>query len=136
MRPEEIKLVRATFAQLEPRRAQVAETFYHRLFEIAPDLKRLFETDMTDQGAKVMGAIGVAVAGLDCLDEILPQVQAMGRRHRDYGVEPAHYGVVGDAFLWTLDQALGGAFTPAVRDAWITAYGALTGVMIGAAEAA
>lgn len=136
MTPEEIKLVRATFAQLEPRRMEVAAMFYRRLFEIAPHLERLFTGDMTDQGAKVMGAIGVAVAGLDRLDEILPQVQDLGRRHAGYGVEPGYYGVVGEALLWTLDEALGEAFTPTVRDAWIAAYVALSGAMIGAAAEA
>ena len=135
MSPEEIKLVRVTFARLEPRRGQVAEMFYRRLFEVAPQLKRLFSGDMRDQGAKVMGAIAVAVAGLDRLEEILPQVEEMGRRHRGYGVDPAHYAVVGEAFLWTLGQTLGAAFTPAVMTAWVCAYEALTQAMIGAAEA-
>jgi nitric oxide dioxygenase len=135
MTPEEIKLVRATFARLEPHRGQVAEMFYRRLFEIAPHLKPLFKTDMTDQGAKVMGAIAVAVAGLHRLDEILPQVEDMGRRHRGYGVEPGHYNLVGDAFLWTLDQGLGEAFTPEVRAAWIGAYRTLAGAMIAAGTA-
>ena len=134
MTPDEIELVRATFAQLAPTRAQVADMFYRRLFETAPDVKPLFKADMADQGAKVMGAIGMAVAGLDRLDEILPQVEELARRHVGYGVEPRHYDVVGEAFLWTLDQGLGEAFTPEVKAAWISAYGLLSGAMITAAE--
>jgi nitric oxide dioxygenase len=50
-------------------------------------------------------------------------------------VEPGHYNLVGDAFLWTLDQGLGEAFTPEVRAAWIGAYRTLAGAMIAAATA-
>ena len=95
MTPEAIGRVQATFAQLAPRRAQVAEMFYRRLFEIAPHLKPMFRADMTEQGAKVMGAIGMAVAGLGRPDEILPHVEALGRRHGGYGVEPCHYDLAG-----------------------------------------
>jgi hemoglobin-like flavoprotein len=36
--------------------------------------------------------------------------------------------------LWTLEQGLGEAFTPAVREAWVAAYGVLANTMRDAAE--
>ena len=33
-------------------------------------------------------------------------------------VEATHYGTVGEALLWTLEQGLGLAFTEETRDAW------------------
>jgi nitric oxide dioxygenase len=37
--------------------------------------------------------------------------------------------------LWTLEQGLGDAFTPAVRDAWVSVYGVLAHAMqTGAAQ--
>ena len=53
-----------------------------------------------------------------------------------YGAEPAHYPVVGAALLDTLAQGLGEDFTPEVREAWTTAYGTLSGVMIEAQKSA
>jgi hemoglobin-like flavoprotein len=41
--------------------------------------------------------------------------------------------LVGATLLWTLEQGLGGDFTPAVRAAWAEAYGALSDMMIAAA---
>jgi nitric oxide dioxygenase len=32
--------------------------------------------------------------------------------------------------LWTLEQGLGPAFTPEVKDAWATVYGVLSGTMV------
>ena len=77
--------------------------------------------------------IGVAVASLDRIDEIVPVVRMLGRRHVGYGVEPRHYDTVGAALLWTLKHGLGTAFTPEVREAWTAAYGTLASTMKAAA---
>ena len=45
-----------------------------------------------------------------------------------------HYTPVGAALLWTLQQGLGEAFTPEVKDAWATAYIILSTTMIDAAN--
>jgi hemoglobin-like flavoprotein len=62
-------------------------------------------------------------------------VEALGRRRVGYGVRDEHYTTVGLALLWTLEQGLGDAFTPEVRDAWSTAYGWLAFTMQRAAAA-
>ena len=55
-------------------------------------------------------------------------------RDAGYGVKPRHYAPVGSALLWTLEQGLGTAFTPEVKDAWATAYIVLSTTMIDAAN--
>ena len=77
--------------------------------------------------------ITVAVNGLDNLDEIVPAVQVLGIRHAGYGVVDVHYETVGAALLWTLEQGLGEAFTPEVKEAWTTIYSILATTMKGAA---
>ncbi|CAN5766391.1 hypothetical protein BH11GEM2_BH11GEM2_10810 [soil metagenome] len=113
---------------------QAATLFYGRLFELDPSLRSLFtSTDMAEQRKKLMQMITVAVRGLDHLDQIVPAVQALGRRHGGYGVTDSHYDTVGAALLWTLEQGLGDAYTPAVHEAWATTYGTLASVMKSAA---
>jgi hemoglobin-like flavoprotein len=75
-----------------------------------------------------------AVKGLDRLDQLVPVVQDLGRRHAHYGVADAHYDTVGAALLWTLEKGLGKAFTEETRDAWATVYGLLASVMKEAAR--
>ena len=65
---------------------------------------------------------------------MLPAVRMLGRRHARYGVVPEHYATVGSALIWTLEHALGADLTPAVRHAWIAAYGLLAQTMLAAAE--
>lgn len=135
MTPEQITLVRSSFARVLPIKETAADLFYTRLFELDPSLKPLFKGDMKEQGLKLMAMIGTAVAGLDRLDSIVPAVQAMGRRHSGYGVQDQHYETVASALLWTLEQGLGAAFTPDVKSAWTSAYGVLAGTMKEAAAA-
>ncbi len=133
--PDHKSLVQETFALVEPIADKAAELFYGRLFEIAPHVRPLFKGDMAEQQRKLMAVLKVAVAGLDNPDRLIPTVQALGRRHAEYGVAEADYDSVAAALLWTLGQGLGEAFTPEVEAAWTAIYGLLAGVMIEAANA-
>jgi hemoglobin-like flavoprotein len=132
--PHQIDLVQASWKQVLPVAETAAQMFYGRLFFLDPSLRALFRGDMREQGQKVMAMLSFAVNGLARLDELVPTVKALGRRHAAYGVRPEHYYTVGAALLWTLEQALGDAFTPAVREAWVAAYGVLANTMRDAAE--
>jgi hemoglobin-like flavoprotein len=133
MSPRQIALVRASWQRVLPIREQVARLFYRRLFELDADLERLFRGDMSDQGRKLMATIGLVVSSLDRLDEIVPAVQALGRRHTGYGVEHEHYDTVGAALLSTLRAGLGDVLSREAEDAWAMAYAMLAGVMRDAA---
>jgi hemoglobin-like flavoprotein len=134
MTPREKSVVQETFAQVAPSADTAAALFYGRLFELDPTLKELFKVDMREQGKKLMQMIGLAVSKLDALDELVPAVQALGRRHAGYGVKDVDYDTVGAALLWTLQQGLGPAFTPEVKSAWTTVYGLLASTMKAAAH--
>ena len=135
MTPEQVDLVRISFAKVASAGADPATLFYQRLFQIDPPLRHLFPSDLTAQRAKLMAALRNVVGALDRLDQILPAVRELGRRHACHGVETEHYATVGSALIWTLEQGLGADFTPATRRAWVDAYGWLAWTMIGAAEA-
>jgi hemoglobin-like flavoprotein len=133
--PTEKQLIRSTWAAVEPIQDVASDLFYARLFELDPKLAALFaETDMRRQGRMLMQTLAIVVKSLDDLSIVVPAVEALGRRHVGYGVQPEDYGTVGAAFLWTLEQGLGEAFTPEARAAWAGAYGIVSSVMIAAAE--
>ncbi|MEY8881347.1 globin family protein [Donghicola sp. XS_ASV15] len=132
MTPEKITLVQDSFKKVAPIAGPAADIFYDKLFELAPQVRPLFPEDMTEQKKKLMQMLAIAVNGLTKLDEILPAVQDLGRRHNGYEVTPEHYGYVGEALLFTLGKGLGDDFTPEVKEAWAETYGVLAGVMIEA----
>ena len=133
MTPAQKALVQQSFARVAPISEQAAAMFYGRLFELDPQLRPLFRGDMKEQGRKLMQMLAVAVNGLDRLEEIVPAVQALGRRHVGYGVQDSHYDTVGEALLWTLRQGLGEDFTADTRQAWAEVYGLLAATMRSAA---
>jgi hemoglobin-like flavoprotein len=136
MTPNQIELVQRSWSQVQPIAETAAQMFYERLFTLDPSLRFLFRGDMKEQGQKLMAMIGFAVKGLTRLEQLVPGVQALGRRHAGYGVRDEHYATVAAALLWTLEQGLGQAFTVEVRDAWTAAYGVLANTMKDAARLA
>jgi hemoglobin-like flavoprotein len=134
---EDVMLVRTSFARVAPIKDVAADLFYERLFEVAPQVRSLFPDDLAEQKRKLMAMLAMAVGALGDLDALVPQVKALGARHVAYGAELAHYNVVGQVLLWTLEKGLGDVFTPEVRTAWFKVYSLLaTTMQVGAAEAA
>lgn len=124
MTPRQIALVRQSWTQLQPMADEAARMFYEHLFAAEPGLRALFRGDMAEQGRKLMAMLAVAIHALERIDS-LAGLQDLGVRHARYGVRAEHYPRVGDALLWTLEKALGAAFTLEVRAAWSAAYARL-----------
>ena len=132
MNAKQAELIRHSLILVHPIADQIAESFYARLFEIKPDLKKLFPGDMNRQGAMLMTSLELAVSSLDDPERILPSIQALGERHASYGVKTDYYPLAKQAYLWALEKHLGEEFNPALREAWDTAFEALVQAMIRA----
>jgi nitric oxide dioxygenase len=130
---EEIDLVRGSFWHVSRTGQEMAALFYDRLFEIAPEARALFPTDLTEQNTKLMSMLGSIVARLHDYDALFPLVADLGRRHVTYGAQPDHYAAVGSALFDALERTLGERFTPEVEAAWRQAFDALARTMIDAA---
>jgi len=131
--PREKRLVQGSWDAVVPIAETAASIFYAKLFELDPALRPMFTTDITEQGKKLMQMLMVAVKGLDRLEEIVPTLVQLGARHAGYGVKDKDYDTVAEAFLFTLGQGLGAAFTDEVKGAWVTVYTLLAGTMKSAA---
>lgn len=136
MNDNQISLVKESWAKVAPIAPTAATLFYDRLFSVAPAVRPLFADDMTEQKRKLIEMLTLVVDGLDNIDAVVPEIEALGRRHRGYGTKPEHYDVVGECLLWTLSQGLGEDFTPEVKTAWTSAYGVLAATMIKAQTSA
>ncbi|TNF36754.1 MAG: hemin receptor [Gammaproteobacteria bacterium] len=133
MTPADIKLVKDSWAMVVPISETAAELFYDKLFELDPSVKAMFKGDMKEQGRKLMAILNTAVTSLDKLDTIVPAIQAMGKRHVDYGVKDEHYDTVGEALIWTLGAGLKDAFTEETKAAWVGIYTLVADTMKAAA---
>lgn len=115
----------STYQQLEPKISEVAQLFYQRLFEVAPHTQPLFaHVDMKEQGKKLFRTIAVLVHHSGHLEQIVPELQFLGKRHAKYGVDVADYYVVLDVLMWTIETVLGDSFMNEDRAAWEKLYSA------------
>ncbi|MGB0936013.1 MAG: methyl-accepting chemotaxis protein [Colwellia sp.] len=133
MTPKQISLVQQSWEKVLPIAPQAAEIFYDTLFQMDPSLKKLFPSELTEQGKKLMTMIDAAVKLLDSPDKLIPVVQKLGAKHVHYGVQTEHYDTVGAALLKTLEAGLGKGFTAPVKKAWTAVYTILSTTMIEAA---
>ena len=130
MSPETKDLLKTTWAMIAPTSDIAAGVFYERLFTLDPSLRPMFVgTDMKEQRRKLMQAIATVINGVDSLESLLPTLEQLGRNHAQYGVIDRHYDTVAAALLWTLEQGLKEAWTPAAKFAWTEAYTTIASVM-------
>ncbi|MCB1217278.1 hemin receptor [bacterium] len=136
MNAEQIAMVQDSWAKVTPMGTKATELFYSRLFEQYPEVRELFPDEMENQHKLLFNMINMAVIGLKRLDDIVPGVQKLGKRHVQYGVRDEDYGKVGAALLWTLEQGLGEDWSPELAAAWAECYGLLAATMTAAASEA
>jgi nitric oxide dioxygenase len=132
--PDQVQLVKSTFAEVIKIKDKAGRLFYERLFTIAPETKPLFKGDIAEQSRKLMDTLALAIGMLRDMPKFVDTLQALALRHVKYGVKNDHYAKVGAALLWTLEQGLGSAFTPKAREAWTALYGAVAKIMMDAAQ--
>lgn len=134
MDPQTIFHVQTTWQAVAPIAPKAAELFYANLFAANPSLRNLFKGDMTKQGEMLMTMINTAVNSLDKPNVLIPVLQSLGKRHKNYSVQDEDYATVGGALLKTLEQGLGDAFTQEVKQAWTEVYQTMAKVMLDAAK--
>jgi hemoglobin-like flavoprotein len=134
--PTQVKLVQSSFEHVLPIADVAGMLFYERIFTLAPEARALFGDDIALQASRTMAAVKTAVDGLDDIEQVAPFLVRLGARHVRYGVVPEHFDLVGEAFLWTLEQGLGDAFTPEVHEAWVAAFGVIARAMLVGMEQA
>ena len=88
MTPEQIDLVRRSFDAIWPVRRKLADVFYSKFFELAPDARRLFSDDMERQQLKLMDMIAAIVGALDQRELFQSLITHTGRQHAQFGVRP------------------------------------------------
>jgi hemoglobin-like flavoprotein len=133
MDAQQIALVQQSFEKVAGLGAQVADIFYKELFEIDPSLRSMFKGNMHEQKKKLLTTLAFVVRSLHTPAKILGPAQNLAVKHLDYGVQPEHYTLVGNALLRTLKKGLGAEYTPEVRDAWVETFRTLARIMKDAA---
>lgn len=127
---EQAALIRKSFVRVLARREEFSYALYDRLFSVVPEARSLFSSDMVAQREKLVATLAFVVNGASNLGELTNEVRELGRRHRAYGVEMAHYGILRGVLVDTLAEIVGNEFTPDVAAAWAALYDELAEAMM------
>ncbi|HEX4446419.1 MAG TPA: globin domain-containing protein [Polyangiaceae bacterium] len=127
----DVELLRSTFVLVVERNPNLTARFYDVLFEKYPQAKPLFNpANRKRQEQMLAGALSAVLDHLEDAPWLQTTLQALGAKHKDYGVTPEMYGWVGDSLLITLAETAGPDWTPTAKDAWAAAYGAIASMML------
>lgn len=130
-----VRMIRESFAVVEPRAEEVAKFFYGMLFSLSPATREMFPANMEVQRSRLLRALVHTVQMVDRPDDLIPFLRQLGRDHRKFGVVTVHYEAVGTALLAAVKKYAGTAWTPAVELAWAEAYTIMARSMQEAAAA-
>jgi hemoglobin-like flavoprotein len=136
MTPEQLALVRSSYAVLGADAPAMAEDFYRRLFTAEPSTRALFTDGPDIMSVKFAAELDAIVQAIASFDDFRPRVGALGARHAAYGVRTEHYRAVGDALVGALAAHLAEIWDPALEAAWRRAYNLVAEMMMDAQQAA
>jgi nitric oxide dioxygenase len=113
---------------------EICRKILQRFFETTPDARRLFPDDMERLHLKLMDTMAAIVGALNNDTLCRSIISHTARQHRRIGVTSLQLAAFRDALIWTLQQQIGKAFTPALKEAWIALYKEVQTEMINTAN--
>ncbi|MFE7775588.1 globin domain-containing protein [Streptomyces sp. NPDC057445] len=126
-------LVRRTMAEIGPVADKVTSYFYALLFVRHPDLRAMFPAAMDTQRDRLLKALLTAAEHMDNTAVLVDYLRHLGRGHRKYGTQPAHYPAVGEALIGALSRYATTTWNHETEAAWVRTYTTISQVMIDAA---
>jgi len=126
----QIDLIRDSFHRLQSEAETSSELFYQHLFEIAPEIRPMFRSDMTGQGMRFMSTLALIVQNLDDPQALRPYLEKLAQGHAAYGVKHEHFRPMGQALVQTMREIVGENFPEGAGAAWEAAYDVLADEMV------
>ncbi|GAA4858450.1 globin domain-containing protein [Kitasatospora terrestris] len=133
---EDIELIRATLAVVEPVADRATAHFYALIFVNHPEVRALFPAAMDVQRDRLFHALLMAAASADDPAGLTAYLTRLGSGHRKYGTLSGHYAPVGECLIAALARYCGSRWDTRTELAWRRVYGLVSSIMIGAAEQA
>jgi len=134
--PDQVELVRSSYASLGPGATDMAREFYRRLFALDPTVQDLFTYGPEIMADKFSAELAAIVEAIVSFDAFSARLRELATRHVGYGVQVRHYRLVGEALVGALAHSLGPEWTDAHETAWRHAYNLVAEVMMAAAAEA
>lgn len=138
---QDAKRVRMSLVSMLPVMDGFSLALYNRLFDVAPGVRQMFSTNMDIQREKLVATLTWVASNAPKLAsdssepeesvlDIKRRIRDLGRRHRELGVEPAHYDVLKVVMMDVLRNLLGEKLDEPTEAAWDRFYDIIAAEMI------
>lgn len=120
MTPSQAVLVQDCWRRAEPVAETIARLFYRRLFQLAPELRDRFRSSLCEHCDHL----------IDAAEQLVCRIGADAPASHDdtpSGLDP-HQATLIDAWLWAIENQVGGSDTHRVGRAWRDAIASEAGV--------
>ncbi|WP_164852401.1 globin domain-containing protein [Rheinheimera riviphila] len=114
--------ITSTFLLLDQAEKSFAKLFYDCLFELAPMIKPMFKSDRQLIEQHFFIIFSTAVGNVTHPESLRTTLLNLGERHRAYGVESCHFGIVKSALLLAIQHELKGQCNANIENAWSKYY--------------
>jgi NAD(P)H-flavin reductase/hemoglobin-like flavoprotein len=130
------KLLQESFALIDGNIDKVTSHFYALLFLEDPALRDLFPPMMDSQRDRLLTALVRVVHQSDDPRALAEYLEQLGRDHRKFGVQAAHYQTVWRCLLTALKRFARPGWSAEMDTAWSAAFQFVAGIMTTAAHEA
>ncbi len=134
--PAELALIESADEVVRADPDAFAHVFYATLFEVAPEVRELFDDDLTAQRGKLVDEVAFFIGAAADLDRFVERAHDLGSRHVGYGVQRDHYDAVGVALVAAVRERTGDDWTSEHHRAWTKLYRLISDVMLDGARSA
>jgi NAD(P)H-flavin reductase/hemoglobin-like flavoprotein len=131
-----VRLVKKSFAALEPVSADLMQYFYGWLFVQRPELRAMFPLAMTTHRQRVFDALARVVWSTGSPAEFADQISHLARDHRKFGVRASHFTPFFAALLAAIREFSADTWSSATQQAWEEALDCISAGLQKAAAAA
>jgi hemoglobin-like flavoprotein len=128
---EEILLIQNSYYKINKNSDELGNYFYDKFFKENPDVVLLFKGNMQEQARTLMKMIKTVIEGLNNPEIIIPAVQELGKRHKEYGVSFEQYKSFGDCLIRCIEENFPGEIDSNTKIAWEKLYNMLAEIMQG-----
>ncbi|WP_406645908.1 globin domain-containing protein [Aliisedimentitalea scapharcae] len=126
-----IQLVQNSFSKAFARKAELADRFYHHLFQVVPEARGLFQKDFFHQKEMFTTMLTSTVRSMSDQKSFADLGDRLAVSHARFGVAPAQYHAAANALIAALRDTLGDDLTREEEAAWTQAIDTLTSQMAG-----
>jgi hemoglobin-like flavoprotein len=103
------------------------EKFYEKLFKISPEMKGVFRNTRFRKDEMILMVIQIAVPLIAQLDQALPELLRIGRRHRSYKAQARNFAAMKLALIEAIDEVA--ELRESERASWGITFEIMAGTM-------